>query len=778
MSGQPGRRGQGSRRGRRGRRGDADQTRTNPIPNPPVFASPNPPPLEQRSIHGYQQQQEQRGRVASEPFVQAGAAITTSPAVSAPGPLSLASAWSQPSISEAEFWDLDRAIDFTDVARFYEPTGELAHEQQPEVRDYNIPRPIRASTTPGLAPGNQPTAAEPLGFPFLFESLSSVSEFAPPTPRAPISSQVRRSSMKRKVGVESSPGEATTQTLQYSPDPSMQAPAAKRPEIQRSSKSRSSSLVDESIVTAAPGLAPQASVCAPQPPQSSVATASPETSVSQPSGQAATANDPNAPSAEAQPGQQRSRKIAELGSNYSAVLPAGKVFPVQIGPELFRLSGASISSDAPSYFSHFFADQLAGDVKTLYIDRDPATFKDIALHLQGYYVKPRDGEHFVKLFADAQFYSLPRLTQQLFKSEIFIQIGNRDFQIPRDIFSSPGDSPNFFSLGFAHFFTTPSQVFPGLDRQTLLRPPSIAPPAIPGRSGDVFADLLRLLQGYPVHVRDENHRADLLRDAKYFHLKGLEQKLLPCETSFNLARDKHEILMRLGDIRQSGISYCPDPVPISSASGGKPGGTVSPSSTPPRNGWVNYARPYADDSARELIVEISDESMRFDPQAMRAGFFGQNKARVTSLFQVISNKMGIPLSQSLGSVATQTEGPAQSPGAPGVSVEKVKVSVGADAWIQLDGERVFCDKRDREGAPINPQSSLLHRLKRAREKDRGCDVDESTPEWVVSRGHWRVRLQVVNQDGEHRAEVVLCAVKLEAFSGERARNGRRGFFSA
>jgi hypothetical protein len=44
-------------------------------------------------------------------------------------------------------------------------------------------------------------------------------------------------------------------------------------------------------------------------------------------------------------------------------------------------------------------------VKTLYIDRDPETFRDIALHLQGYHITPKDGEQFVKLFADAQFYS-------------------------------------------------------------------------------------------------------------------------------------------------------------------------------------------------------------------------------------------------------------------------------------------------------------------------------------------------------------------------------------
>lgn len=70
---------------------------------------------------------------------------------------------------------------------------------------------------------------------------------------------------------------------------------------------------------------------------------------------------------------------------------------------------------APSYFSQFFQCQLKeaeeknnGDtsqIRTLYIDRDPVTFRDISLHLQGYHVAPRDGSHFVKLFADAQFYS-------------------------------------------------------------------------------------------------------------------------------------------------------------------------------------------------------------------------------------------------------------------------------------------------------------------------------------------------------------------------------------
>jgi hypothetical protein len=53
------------------------------------------------------------------------------------------------------------------------------------------------------------------------------------------------------------------------------------------------------------------------------------------------------------------------------------------------LHGITADKIAPSYFSHFFSEQMHavanrnGEVKTLYIDRDPATFKDIVLHLQG-----------------------------------------------------------------------------------------------------------------------------------------------------------------------------------------------------------------------------------------------------------------------------------------------------------------------------------------------------------------------------------------------------------
>ena len=51
-------------------------------------------------------------------------------------------------------------------------------------------------------------------------------------------------------------------------------------------------------------------------------------------------------------------------------------------------------------------------------------------------------------------------------------------------------------------------------------------------------------------------------------------------------------------------------------------------------------------------------------------------------------------------------------------------------------------------------------------------------EWIIKRGQWRVRVQrTSNNDGKGGMEVVLCAVKLEAFSGELGRNMGRGFLA-
>ena len=394
---------------------------------------------------------------------------------------------------------------------------------------------------------------------------------------------------------------------------------------------------------------------------------------------------------------------------------------------------------------------------------------------------------------------VPRLIKQLFDSEIFIQIGDQDFEIPRDIFSSPGDSPNFFSLGFAAFFNSPGEIFPGLDRTGLLRPPSILPPSVRNRSAHVFSELLHLLRGYPLHIRDSEHRAELLRDCRYFNLRGLEQKLIMHKISYNVERQKSEIVLRLEDIRQSGISFVND---------------TSSSDQPPRVGWVNYGRPFADDTSHELIVEVGNESVEIDLKSMRAQFHGEAKARITSLFQVVATKMNLPTSAPLG-LMMSSGGAASQPVSPGntpLSEDRVKVRIGEDAHILLDGEdysmdNAAFDNYDHSAAhgngidtgassvamsavsgsswPAMEQSSFLQPSRPpstnppSRKRKREGSLDESA-EWIIKKGQWRLRVQPrldhLDQK-EQRMEVVLHAVKLDAISGEKARNAVRGFLN-
>ncbi|KAK3939266.1 hypothetical protein QBC46DRAFT_316149 [Diplogelasinospora grovesii] len=504
----------------------------------------------------------------------------------------------------------------------------------------------------------------------------------------------------------------------------------------------------------------------------------------------------------------------QLVSKIPRILPHERVFPIQIGSELFKLSGASLSSDAPSYFSQYFqcqikqaeekGEDIATAIRTLYIDRDPVTFKDISLHLQGYHVQPRDGTHFVRLFADAQFYSLPKLISQLYEESIFMSIGHREFQIPRDLFTDPGNSPNFFSLGFAIFFSSPDDLFPGLDREGLIRPPSILPPGVPHRSAETFAELLHFLRGYPVSIRDDAHRQSLLRDCRYFNFKGLEQRLIPHCISFNQTRQREEITLRLEDILKSGITIQPEPTP-----------------TDPHAGWVTYARPYVDDRAYELVLEIGGEMTRlqFPPggggEGVRAEFFRDARARLARLFEVIATKLDIPLGllgllmSKGGANSSQPATPGNNTNTPPLSTEDllvVRVVMDPQASIMLDGRPwVSSDEEQvptaaggtggqQEGSPTSTMQGLAlgqqqqqqqqqqpGSRKRRRVDDNGTageglGGDTGAEDWIVKTGQWRLRIQV-GKNEKAAVECVLVPVKIEAFSCEQARNAQRGFLS-
>jgi hypothetical protein len=356
-----------------------------------------------------------------------------------------------------------------------------------------------------------------------------------------------------------------------------------------------------------------------------------------------------------------------------------------------------------------------------------------------------------------------------------------------------------------------------------------------------------MLRGYPIPIRNEEHRSELLRDCRYFHLRGLEQKLIPHNISYNLERQKSEIVIRLEDIRQSGVQFVSD---------------VSPADTAASGGWVHYSRPFIDDTSYELIVEIGGESMFLDLDAMRTDLHGLAKARISSLFQVVANKMNLPTNAPLGLLMMSGGASAQSasPGRTPLSEDRVKIRIDPDADVVLDGEPYLVDwgvfggggsaivippshgehnpsshyqtgsvsssnNNDLDAgenlsggpkswssnhpiplkgspkaeiptgmpqshanstpnslpSPLLPRSQSGFRSQHAgsgqpsAKRKRKGSMDELR-EWVVRNGQWRLRVQA-NPTETMRGgmEIVFVAVKLDALTGQRARNARRAF---
>ena len=412
---------------------------------------------------------------------------------------------------------------------------------------------------------------------------------------------------------------------------------------------------------------------------------------------------------------------------------------------------------------------------------------------------PKDNGHYVRLYADAQFYSLPRLISQLFDSEICVSIGGQQFQLPRDTFSGPGNSSNFFSLGFAGFLSSRDDAFPGLESRGLMRPPAVQPQSVPMRSPEVFRDLIQLARGYTVTIRDANHRAQLLNDCKYYGLKGLMHKIFVHKISYNAERGTSEIIMRLEDLHKSGISFISD---------------ASPSDQSPLAGWVNYSRPFVDETSYEAVIEIGSQETKIDFRSMRADFYGDTKARISSLFQVVADKMNLPsnlplgLMMSSGGASAAPASPANTP----LSEDRVKIRIGSDAHIVLDGQDHTMDDSTLDhqhnldveldppsgsssslATPIMSSSSWPNSTNRppsvrpppTKKRKRRGSLDEFG-EWIVKKGQWRMRVQPrvdlspkSSRDGPEggKMEIVLCAVKLDAVSGQRGRNMGREFLS-
>lgn len=225
-------------------------------------------------------------------------------------------------------WDWNNSIEFPDFTNHYEPQGELVQELQNQnipSNDFSIPLPVTNADTAFPSTQQIQTTA----------STSTQNPLSPP-PKPPRRPAVQ-TGMKRKA--ESEPNSAVSQAASTSGEP-QQNPA------KRVNKSRSSS----SASVTSPAVATTSEARQPSMTQTTAAAAAAAETAPQ-----ANANVDSDKQWRKEPSKgtgpqgkvidiSKPRKIVESPSGYD-ILPAGKVFPIQIGSELFRLSGASLSSD-------------------------------------------------------------------------------------------------------------------------------------------------------------------------------------------------------------------------------------------------------------------------------------------------------------------------------------------------------------------------------------------------------------------------------------------------
>lgn len=204
------------------------------------------------------------------------------------------------------------------------------------------------------------------------------------------------------------------------------------------------------------------------------------------------------------------------------VLPPHNMYNLQIGDKLFVVSGASLSSDAPSYFTNYFLNADNKD-KILFIDRSPEVFHYINLHLQGYHIDIPDGDIFTKLFLDAIYYNLPRLRKLLLNIDYhFVKVSERYFKIYKKTVEQDGNKPNLFTIAGESLYQDIAKTMADRD---WIRPPPQAPVTI-HRSAKLFEELIYLLQGNELHIENDEHRRSLIREAKYYRFTKLLNQLL------------------------------------------------------------------------------------------------------------------------------------------------------------------------------------------------------------------------------------------------------------
>lgn len=273
--------------------------------------------------------------------------------------------------------------------------------------------------------------------------------------------------------------------------------------------------------------------------------------------------------------------LDEVDIDIPEILPHDAIYAIQIGYKLFKVSGASLLSDAPSYFTQFFGEAENAD-KVLFIDRSPHIFEKIYMHLQGYHIIIETESEFVHTWQDSHYFCLKRLQKVLNDGPMIANVGGKMFKIPRHLVSLPGNYPNFFLVMWENM-TNDIKLLKS--KMPLTRPPPQRATFQANRSPILFSDVLELLWGNYLVIRDTEHRELLTKECRYYRFLQLEQIILSHKILRDPFMQKEEILLGLNSIVQGGLT------------------NLSTGFTDERP--ILYARPYIkNEPQRPLLVQI------------------------------------------------------------------------------------------------------------------------------------------------------------------------------
>lgn len=386
------------------------------------------------------------------------------------------------------------------------------------------------------------------------------------------------------------------------------------------------------------------------------------------------------------------------------LLPHEAMYKIQVGSKLFEISGASLSSDGPSYFTECFSKQhskrqqsgyksscedrdsagaspsekcMANNV--LFIDRSAEVFEIIYKHLQGYFVDIKDEVQYTMLYADAMYYNLPRLRCILKEYEYyFANINGTTFKVAKNLFCRNGDSPNYFVMTYAALYADVEQVF--LSKK-LIRPPPQSAPYL-SRSPEFFQEILNLLGGAAFDL-DDTRREALIKECRYYRFLNLEQRLIKCRIKYNPLTKSEDILLSLQDINKKKLEFpacegAKECYPAIEASQIETPGKMtegqcevesdsssrSCSQPAPKRIKIShygsdtvkyywhictYKRPYLDEHARDLIFQIDsmESILIFNKRnkIIHVALTNETARQFESVFQPVLSQIGIDLSK-------------------------------------------------------------------------------------------------------------------------------------